>query len=495
VQSHGTFAHFAAILCQVIGRPEWAASAAAGVTSLASPAETQMWRDRFAAAFLERDALEWERLLNEAGGACTMCRTHDEWRRERAVARAGIVTSAADTASGPDTLTGPAVTISAETGPATAAGPAAGTRVSGRLPSSQRNATWPGWPAHGAGSPLSGVRVLDLCIILAGPTCGRTLAELGADVIKVDSPRRTVSPYGWLDVNRGKRSMLIDLKTAEGLALARELAAGADVVLENFRAGKMAQLGLGYEALLQTRPDLIYGSMNAFDFGSDWAQRAGWEHNAQAGSGMQMARQRDGRPRPVPVPVNDYATGLLAALGILLAVLRRDRTGAPAQVRASLARSATFLQLGNVPSEAGLARPADDSECLRTADGWIRTDPDQVSPAEVRDRGSAEAAVLLRDRGIVAATERTPRDLLNVGWARDEGLIVEWDHPAWGPLRQGMARMRASGFEASPGWPAPDPGEHTAAILRQLGHSQAEIDQLSTAGVVAGRRPLFPDQE
>jgi crotonobetainyl-CoA:carnitine CoA-transferase CaiB-like acyl-CoA transferase len=494
VQSHGTFAHFATILCQVIGRPEWAASAAAGVTSLASPAETQMWRDRFAAAFLERDALEWERVLNEAGGACTMCRTHDEWRREREVTRAGIVSSAGERADAPDGLTGPAVTISAEARSVASAGAGAGAQASARPGGSQRDMSWPGLPGQGAHMPLSGVRVLDLCIILAGPTCGRTLAELGADVIKVDSPGRAVSSYGWLDVNRGKRSMLIDLKSADGRELARELAAGADVILENFRAGKIAQLGLGYEALRETHPDLIYGSMNAFDFDSAWAPRAGWEHNAQAGSGMQVARQRNGRPRAVPVPVNDYATGLLAAFGVMLAVLRRDRTGAPAQVRASLARSATFLQLGTIASEAALARPVDDSVCLRTADGWIRTDPGQATPAEVRSHSSAEAAALLRDRGVAAATERTPRDLLTADWARREGLIVEWDHPTWGLLHQGMARMRTSGFEASPGWPAPDPGEHTAAILRQLGHSQTEIDQLSAAGVVAARTALFPDQ-
>lgn len=480
VQSHGTFAHFATILCQVIGRPEWAVSAAKGVTSLASPAEIQMWRDRFAAAFLERDALEWERVLNEAGGACTMCRTHGEWRREPEVALAGIVSSAGEQADGPDGLTGPAVTISAEARPAA---------------SSQRDMSWPGLPGQRADMPLTGLRVLDLCIILAGPTCGRTLAELGADVIKVDSPGRTVSSYGWLDVNRGKRSMLIDLKSADGLALARELAAGADVILENFRAGKIARLGLGYEALRETHPDLIYGSMNAFDFDSGWAPRAGWEHNAQAGSGMQVARQRNGRPRAVPVPVNDYATGLLAAFGVLLAVLRRDRTGAPAQVHASLARSATFLQTGTIASEAALARPAEESVCLRTADGWIRANPGQATPGEVRGRGSAEAVARLRDRGIAAVAERTPRDLLTADWARDEGLIMKWDHPAWGPLRQGVARMRASGFEASPGWPAPDPGDHTAAILRQLGRGQKEIDQLRAAGVVATRTPLFPDQE
>jgi crotonobetainyl-CoA:carnitine CoA-transferase CaiB-like acyl-CoA transferase len=487
VQSHGTFGHFAEILCRVIGRPEWAASAAAGVTSLSSPDEVARWRGRFAAAFLERDAAEWERVLNEAGGACTMCRTHEEWRREPEVAAAGIV-AAAPQAPGSG-LTGPAVTITAEPP----------NRDHGLAPADDRR---PAWPALAdelrRPGPLSGLRVLDFCIILAGPTCGRTLAELGADVIKIDSPRRGVSSYGWLDVNRGKRSMLIDLKTPAGVSLARELVAEADVVLENFRAGKLAELGLGYDTLREIRPGIICGSMNAFDYGSDWAPRAGWEHNAQAGSGMQVARARDGRPRAVPVPVNDYATGLLAALGVLLAVLRRDRSGAPAHVQASLARTATYLQLGSFAGEASLGRRPDTSRSLRTADGWVRTEAAGqaeaagLTGADISDRASAEVAGLLRDQGALTAIERTPRDLLSEDWARAAGLIVTWDHPRWGPLRQGMARLKASEFETSPGWPAPDPGEHTEEILRQLGRTPADIAQLTEAGTVASRRPLFP---
>jgi crotonobetainyl-CoA:carnitine CoA-transferase CaiB-like acyl-CoA transferase len=505
VQSHGTFPHFADILCRVIGQPEWAADAAAGVTELASPAEVQLWRDRFAAAFRQRDALDWERTLNEAGGACTMCRTHEEWRREHEVAETGIVSIAPDLlASGPGQpgLTGPAVTISAEA--CLNSGARTG-GVAGRPAGA--GSSWPERPATGESAhPLSDLRVLDFCIILAGPTCGRTLAELGADVIKIDSPGRPVSPYGWLDVNRGKRSMLIDLKNPSGVALARELAASADIVLENFRAGKMTQLALGYAALQELRPGLVYGSMNAFDYGSDWAARAGWEHNAQAGSGMQVARQRDGRPQAVPVPVNDYATGLLAALGVLLAVLRRDRTGAPAQVRASLARTATFLQLGAAAGEEQLSRPPEASFSLRTTDGWIRAEPagpadgrdpaaDFANPAEFAGYGCAEALGMIRDRGVLAVTERTPQDLLDEAWARDEGLIVTWEHPRWGPLRQGVARMRASEFRPSAGWPAPDPGEHTADILAQLGRGQAEIDRLYAQGAVAGPRPLFPVPE
>ncbi len=486
VQNHGTFPHFAEILCGEIGHPEWAAEAAAGLTSLSSAAEAESWRARFAAAFLERDALAWEEALNAAGGACTMCRTPGEWRLDGGARTSGIVATGF---SGEDAGTGPAVRISADA-PASS-GPAT-------VPDS---AAWPASSstAEAGGGPLDGLRVLDFCIILAGPTCGRTLAELGADVIKIDSPSRDVSPYGWLDVNRGKRSMLIDLRTAQGQEIVRQLLASADVVLENFRSGKLDSLGLGYEAVRKLRPRIVYGSMNAFDYGGTWNARAGWEHNAQAASGMQVARQIAGRPMAVPVPVNDYATGLLAALGVTLGLLRRDNTGAPARVTASLARTATFLQLGQSQFDAGFSRSPRANASYRTADGQVRVadpatngGPAQEPPADLTARTTADALAALRRIGVPVAVERMPRDLLAEDWMYSEGLLLSWNHPRWGPLQQGMARLSASAFRASPRWPAPDPGEHTETILAGLGYSPNAIEELGRAGVVSGRRPLFP---
>jgi crotonobetainyl-CoA:carnitine CoA-transferase CaiB-like acyl-CoA transferase len=496
IQNHGTFGHFAEILCRVMGHEEWGSEAAAGLKSLASPAEAERWRARFAAEFLRQDALDWERTLNAAGGACTMCRTYAEWRHEDGAISAGIVT--ADTVvvgsagevgqagSARLAATGPAVKISREPAPSPA-GQAA-----------ERSSAWPDGPRDAfPNAPLRGLRVVDFCIILAGPTCGRTLAELGADVIKIDSPGRDVSPYGWLDVNRGKRSVLADLKTPGGMKLARELIAEADVVLENFRSGKLAERGLGYEAVCAIRPDIIYASMNAFDYGGSWTRRAGWEHNAQAASGMQVARQADGRPRAVPVPVNDYATGLLAALGVLLAVLRRDLTGVPAHVSASLARTATYLLLGDSLGDPSSAA-GESARSFRTRDGWIRVAApdadlaDAGSSAEISAQTCTEAVAGLRRRGVLAAMERAPKDLLDEDWMGRERLLATWEHPRWGRLRQGVARLAASEFEISPRWPAPDPGEHTEEIMRKLGYAPEQISRLIATGAVAPRRPLFP---
>jgi crotonobetainyl-CoA:carnitine CoA-transferase CaiB-like acyl-CoA transferase len=496
VQNHGTFQHFAEILCRVMGHDEWGPEAAAGLTSLSSTADTEQWRARFAAEFLHRDALDWERTLNAAGGACTMCRTHTEWRHEDGATSAGIVITDPGAAGGTEgaspggsarlAATGPAVRISREAAPSPGERPTV------------RSSAWPAGPREvSLQAPLRGLRVVDFCIILAGPTCGRTLAELGADVIKIDSPGRNVSPYGWLDVNRGKRSVLADLKTPDGMKLARELIAEADVVLENFRSGKLEALGLGYEAVRAIRPDIVYASMNAFDYDGSWSGRAGWEHNAQAASGMQVARQVEGRPRAVPVPVNDYATGLLAALGVLLAVFRRDLTGMPAHVSASLARTATYLLLGEslVDPQSATAREA--ARSFRTSDGWIRIAAagadlaDAQSAAEISEQTSAEAVAALRQRGVLAATERTPKDLLDEDWMRSEGLLASWEHPHWGQLQQGLARLVTSEFEISPRWPAPDPGEHTEEIMRQLGYQPAQISHLLSTSAVASRRPLF----
>lgn len=500
VQNHGTFGHFAETLCRVMGHEEWGSEAAAGLKSLASAADAEQWRARFAAEFMRRDALDWERTLNAAGGACTMCRTHTEWRQEYGATSAGIVIADSGAASsaeearptGPARLaaTGPAVRISSESAPPPA------------RQSTARSSAWPaGPPGASPQAPLRGLRVIDFCIILAGPTCGRTLAELGADVIKIDSPGRDVSPYGWLDVNRGKRSVLADLKTPDGMKLARELIVEADVVLENFRSGKLEALGLGYDAVRAIRPDIVYASMNAFDYGGSWSRRAGWEHNAQAASGMQVARQADGRPRAVPVPVNDYATGLLAALGVLLAVFRRDLTGMPAHVSASLARTATYLLLGESLADSQPSAARESARSFRTKDGWIRVAADGADlagakpSAEISDRTCAEAVAALRQRGVLAATERAPKDLLDEDWVRSEGLLTSWEHPRWGQLRQGLARLVASEFEISPGWPAPDPGEHTEEIMRQLGYESAQISQLMSTGAVASRRPLFPGRD
>ena len=170
--------------------------------------------------------------------------------------------------------------------------------------------------------------MLDLCIVLAGPTCGRTLAEYGADVIKIDDPARPYDPSGSLDVNRGKRSILLDLKQEAGRQVFFDLLETADVVVENYRKGSLAKLGLDYDSLKQRKPDLVYASLNAYGYDGPWSERPGWEQLAQATSGMQARRGgRDAAPMLMPYPVNDYGTGMMGAYAVALALHERNRTG------------------------------------------------------------------------------------------------------------------------------------------------------------------------
>jgi crotonobetainyl-CoA:carnitine CoA-transferase CaiB-like acyl-CoA transferase len=284
--------------------------------------------------------------------------------------------------------------------------------------------------------------VMDFCIVLAGPTCGRILADLGAEVVKIDDPARPCPPLQWLDVNRGKRSLLLDLRAPGGAQIARDLIDRADVVLENYRAGRLAAAGLGYQQVSRGRPDVVYASMNAFDFGGAWESWAGWEHNAQAASGMQAARGRDGVPQQVPVPVNDYVTGLYTAFGVIASLRHRARTGRGALVRASLARSASITM-----------------QRRRTEDGRRPLAP-----------GTRVGSSAFRQRLL------------------DEGILTRWRHPVLGWLEQVTPRPATEPPLDRAGWPAPQPGADAASILALTGRDQAEHERLVAAGVVYPER-------
>ena len=192
---------------------------------------------------------------------------------------------------------------------------------------------------------LQGIRVLDLCIILAGPTCGRTLGEFGADVIKIDDPARPVDIHGSLDVNRGKRSILLDLKSEQGREVFWRLVDTADVIVENNRKGSLARLGLGYEDLKRRKPDIIYASLNAYGYDGPWSERPGWEQLAQAVSGIQVrGGGREGAPITLPYPMNDYGTGLLGAYAVALALHERNQTGNGQSLDGGLTLTACLLQ-------------------------------------------------------------------------------------------------------------------------------------------------------
>jgi crotonobetainyl-CoA:carnitine CoA-transferase CaiB-like acyl-CoA transferase len=209
-----------------------------------------------------------------------------------------------------------------------------------------------------ASRPLEGVRVLDLTRILAGPTCARTLAEHGAEVLRLASPRHPdIAPFV-PDTSHGKRSAWLDLDEAGADARLRALVAGADVFSQGYRRGALEARGFGAEALARLRPGLVCVSVNAYGHEGPWSGRRGWEQLAQACTGVALEHSGldvadDIRPTVIPAAPSDYCSGYLAACGAMLALRRQAIEGGSWEVRVSLARTSMWLrELGTVPPEA-----------------------------------------------------------------------------------------------------------------------------------------------
>ncbi len=246
-------------------------------------------------------------------------------------------------------------------------------------------------------SPLSGLRVVELARILAGPWAGQTLADLGADVIKVEAPagddtRRWGPPFiareddktaaYFHSCNRGKRSVVIDFRTPEGLADLKALIASADVVIENYKVGGLAKYGLDYASLSADHPSLIYCSITGFGQDGPYAHRAGYDYIIQGMSGlMSVTGDPDGQPQKVGVALTDVLTGVYASTAILAALHQRQVTGTGQQVDMSLLDVATscmanqnlnYLATGTAPQRLGNAHPnLAPYQVMDCADGWL----------------------------------------------------------------------------------------------------------------------------
>ena len=203
-------------------------------------------------------------------------------------------------------------------------------------------------------SALAGITVLEFASYVSGPYAGMMLADLGAEVIKIEPPDGGDPFRGWGaadysatfgSVNRNKKSVILDLKSANGVEAARALAADADVLIENFRVGAMDRLGLGYQALNAANPRLIYASITGFGPSGPYAQRAGYDTVGQAMSGLLSVLTDLSNPQPMGISLSDHLTGMMAAYGILGALMARERTGRGQRVDTSLL-SATIAFLG-----------------------------------------------------------------------------------------------------------------------------------------------------
>ncbi len=248
---------------------------------------------------------------------------------------------------------------------------------------------------EGGNGPLAGVRVIELAHVMAGPVCGRMLADMGADVVKVEppgpgDPTRAFAPQvaggtaaAFVMANRSKRGIVIDLKTGPGLEAARRMLARCDVVIENFRQGVMEELGLGYESLRDANPGLVYCQITGFGRTGPLADRRGFDLIAQGMTGLlSVTGEGPGRP-PVKCgpPVTDITAGILGAMGVVAALYAREFTGRGQRVDTSLYeagliqtlwQAAVALATGESPGPLGSAHPlAAPYEALPTSDGWI----------------------------------------------------------------------------------------------------------------------------
>jgi crotonobetainyl-CoA:carnitine CoA-transferase CaiB-like acyl-CoA transferase len=218
-------------------------------------------------------------------------------------------------------------------------------------------------PLPAAARPLAGAHVLDLTRVLAGPACGRTLAEHGADVLLVSSPKLASIPPFVIDTGHGKLSAFLDLDEREGQATLAALAKDADVFCQSYRAGALDRRGFGPDSLAAMRPGIVYVSVNCYGHAGPWRERPGWEQLAQTVTGIAAEQGAAAAPRLLPAAFCDYTTGYLAAYGAMVALARRAREGGSWHVRVSLCQTAMWLtRLGgalNPADAAGVGDPAD----------------------------------------------------------------------------------------------------------------------------------------
>ena len=368
--------------------------------------------------------------------------------------------------------------------------------------------------------PLEGVKVLDLSRVLAGPYATMVLGDLGADVLKVEHPERGDDTRHWgppfaggesayfLSVNRNKRSMGVDLKDPGGLERLRRLAAGADVLIENMRRGTLERFGLGYEALKETNPGLVYCSVTGFGPGKD-RERPGYDFLVQARAGvMGITGSPGGEPTKVGVAIADIVCGLYAATAILAALHRRDATGEGAHIEVPLFESALswlanrgqeYLVSGEDKGRMGNAHPTivpyqtfdasdkpvavavgNDAQFRRLCDAIGRpeladderyaTNPDRVANREelvgvlqerFSERTADEWVEEVREAGVPIGPVNALVDVFSDEHVLSSGILQTVEHPAAGVLKMLASPVLVDGGRPPIRRPPPTLGQHT----------------------------------
>jgi crotonobetainyl-CoA:carnitine CoA-transferase CaiB-like acyl-CoA transferase len=392
--------------------------------------------------------------------------------------------------------------------------------------------------------PLENIRVLDLTRALAGPFCTMILGDMGAEVIKVEPAPKGEMIRGWapfdrgvgvyyLSVNRNKRSLAVDFRKPEALALLRRLAAEADVLVENFKPGSAAKMGLDYASLKPANPGLVHASLTGFGSRGPYGNWPGYDQIAQGMSGMMsISGFPDGPPTRLGVPLGDLVAGMWGAIGVLSAIVQRQATGLGQQVEANLlggligllcVQGQRTLSLGEVPGRIGndhpviypygafqaadgminvaaateaqwrrlceilgasdlLERPEFSDNTLRSENrAWLKPELDRRLAA----RPAAEWSRELMEAGIPTGPVYTLDQVFSDPHVLATGMTEEIEHPTLGMIRllAGPARLEAHEGRTVRS-PPPILGQHSRAVLEGFGLDRDEIAALIASGAV-----------
>jgi crotonobetainyl-CoA:carnitine CoA-transferase CaiB-like acyl-CoA transferase len=396
--------------------------------------------------------------------------------------------------------------------------------------------------------PLRGLRVVELAHVMAGPTCGRILADLGAEVIKVERPpdgddaRRMAPPWlgsaqnesaAFVLLNHNKRSIALDLKREGGRRVLRRLLERSDVLVENYRAGVLDRLGFDWPTLQALNPGLVLCAISGFGRSGPYAHRGGFDLIAQGMAGlMSITGEGPGRPPVKPgMPISDIAAGLYATIGILAALQERQRTGSGLRVESSLFEAAASLTTwhtaicaatGKSPQPAGSAHPLDAPyQAFRASDGWfnlgaanqstwlklvqaidrpdLAADPRFAENADrlqnlaalvetlnavFSDRPVSQWLALLETHGVPAGPVNDIATMLVDPQLAARGMLPVVNHPRLGPLQALGCPVHFPDRPRPLPSPAPRIGEHGREMLAELGFNAEEVQQLYAQSAV-----------
>ena len=479
-------------------------------------------RDTLMAIFRSRPRTEWLRILQDNGVPCAPVGSREAWFAGKTVAEGGLRQVFQHPTLGEVAIPGPPARLCETPGSVRAL--------------AQPIAAPPAWAprppptASGQGeaaSPLDGVRILDLGTVIAGAHAGGVLANLGADVIKIEplegDPFRS-DGGGFCAYNRGKRGLGLDLKQLAAKDLFYDLVRQADVVLDNYRFGVRKRLAIDYETLKAINPRIISCSINAYGDKGPRATLPGFDPLLQAEGGMQAAQGGDDEPILHTIPVNDVATAAVVSSAVIAALNARERSGEGQEIITSLMAQSLTFQLAEVVTYEG--RPPNDRggrDCLgpralhrfyQCANGWlalvcevdeearalgrtleIRIGPDALTAPRhglLADAIAATLATLPRDEtvqallsaGVPAAPALRAAEALESDWLWENETLELWTHPRLGDVIGVRAYADFSRTPSGFRHPTPDLGEHSTALLREFGIAEDRIAALLASGAV-----------